>query len=112
MAPGGHDETDPGPLFEQVYVDPDLLRGNVRAALRRHPRIRLADLIIEEPLVHGLAELVTYLTLRDDAFATDYDEAAADQVSWTDPDGRSRTATLPRVTFTRAAASSVTGSRS
>jgi hypothetical protein len=106
---GSGDETDPSALFEQVYVDPDLLRGNVRAALRRRPQIRLADLIIEEPLVHGLAELVTYLSLRDDAFATDYDEAAADQVSWIDPDGHSRTATLPRVTFTRAAASSVRG---
>jgi Protein of unknown function (DUF3375) len=100
---GSGDETDPSVLFEQVYVDPDLLRGNVRAALRRRPRIGLADLIIEEPLAHGLAELVTYLSLRDDAFDTDYDETAADQVSWADPEGRSRTVTFPRVTFTRAA---------
>jgi hypothetical protein len=105
------DETDASALFEQVYVDPDLLRGNVRTALRRRPRIGLADLIAEAPLVHGLAELVTYLSLRDDAFETDYDETAADQVSWTDPDGRGRTATLPRVTFTRGAASPVTGAR-
>jgi len=74
---------------------------------RRHPQIGLADLIIEEPLTHGLAELVTYLSLRDDAFETDYDETTADQVSWTDPDGRNKTATLPRVTFSRAAARSV-----
>ena len=109
-AAGSDDETDPSALFEQVYVDPDLLRGNVRAALRRRPQIRLADLITGEPLVHGLAELVTYLSLRDDAFETGYDETVEDQLSWTDPDGRSRTATLPRVTFTRAAASPVTGS--
>jgi hypothetical protein len=104
------DETDPSALFEQVYVDPDLLRGNVRAALRRRPRIGLADLVKEEPLGHGLAELVTYLSLRDDTFATDYDETTRDQVTWTDPDGKARTATLPRVTFTRAAASPVTES--
>jgi hypothetical protein len=99
---GSGDETDPSALFEQIYVDPDLLRGNVRAALRRHRRIGLADLIAEEPLVQGLAELVTYLSLRDDAFETLYDETEQDQVSWTDPDGHGRTATLPRVTFTSA----------
>ncbi len=104
------DETDPSALFEQVYVDPDLLRGNVRAALRRRPRIGLAELIETEPLGHGLAELVTYLSLRDDTFQTDYDETARDQVRWTDPDGRARTATLPRVTFTRAAADPAAGS--
>ena len=106
----GDDETDPSALFEQVYVDPDLLRGNVRAALRRRPRIGLADLVREEPLAHGLAELVTYLSLRDDTFETDYDESAQDQVTWSDPDGRARTATLPRIIFTRAAAGPVTGS--
>jgi Protein of unknown function (DUF3375) len=106
----GDDETDPSALFEQVYVDPDLLRGNVRAALRRRPRIGLADLVKEEPLEHGLAELVTYLSLRDDTFETDYDETVHDQVTWTDPDGLTRIATLPRITFTRAAASPVTGS--
>jgi hypothetical protein len=99
----GDDETDPSALFEQVYVDPDLLRGNVRAALRRHPRIGLADLVNEEPLAHGLAELVTYLSLRDDTFETDCDETVHDQVTWIDPDGRAKTATLPRITFTRAA---------
>jgi hypothetical protein len=109
-AANGDDETDPSALFEQVYVDPDLLRGNVRAALRRRPRIGLADLVREEPLAHGLAELVTYLSLRDDTFETDYDESAQDQVTWSDPDGRARTATLPRIIFTRAAAGPVTGS--
>jgi uncharacterized protein DUF3375 len=99
------DETDPSALFEQVYVDPDLLRGNVRAALRRRPRIGLAELVEEEPLAHGLAELVTYLSLRDDTFEASYDETTRDQVTWNDPDGRARSATLPRITFTRAAPS-------
>ncbi len=108
---GSDDETDPSALFEQIYVDPDLLRGNVRAALRRHPRVGLAELITAEPLAHGLAELVTYLSLRDDAFQTDYDETTQDQITWTDPDGCGRTVTLPRVTFTRAVDGAVAGSR-
>jgi hypothetical protein len=98
------DGTDPAALFEQVYVDPGPLRANVRAALRRESQIGLTDLIAQSPLAHGVAELVTYLSLRDDTFAIVYDEARTEQVTWTGPEGKHRTATLPRVTFTRARA--------
>jgi len=102
IRPAGEDEeTDPTVLFEQVHVDPAPLRGAVRAALRRTPQIGLADLVTAAPLTHGVAELVTYLSLRDDAFAIVYDDTRTEQVSWIDADGRGRTATLPRVTFTR-----------
>ena len=98
------DETDPAALFEQVYVDPGPLRANVRAALRRESQVGLADLVSATPLTHGVAELVAYLSLRDDTFTVVYDEARTEQVSWTGMDGRDRTATLPRVTFARARA--------
>ena len=98
---GEDDETDPTVLFEQVYVDPGPLRQAVRAQLRRATQVGLADLVRIAPLTHGVAELVTYLSLRDDAFTVVYDETRTEQVSWTDPEGRDRTATLPRVTFTR-----------
>jgi Protein of unknown function (DUF3375) len=96
------DETDPAALFEQVYVDPGPLRANVRAALRRDSQVGLADLVGVAPLTHGVAELVAYLSLRDDTFTIVYDEARTEQVSWTGMDGQDRTATLPGVTFTRA----------
>jgi flagellar motility protein MotE (MotC chaperone) len=101
---GEDDKTDPTALFEQVYVDPGPLRQAVRAQLRRAPQVGLADLVRAAPLTHGVAELVTYLSLRDDAFAVVYDETRTERVSWTDPEGRGRTATLPKVTFTRARA--------
>ena len=102
IRPAGEDEeTDPTALFEQVYVDPAPLQGAVRAALRRTPQIGLAELVAAAPLTHGVAELVTYLSLRDDAFTIVYDGTRTEQVGWTDPDGRGRIATLPRVTFTR-----------
>jgi hypothetical protein len=100
---GDADETDPAVLFEQVYVDPGPLRASVRAELRRVGQVSLADLITRAPLSHGVAELVAYLSLRDDSFTTIYDEARTEQVSWTAADGLTRTATLPRVTFARAA---------
>jgi hypothetical protein len=98
---GKDDETDPTVLFEQVYVDPGPLRGGVRRALRRDSQVGLAEILAATPLRQGLAELVTYLSLKDEAFRVVYDETRTEQVSWTDPDGRARTATLPRVTFTR-----------
>ena len=100
------DESDPAALFEQVYVDPGPLRGNVRAALRRAPQVGLADLVGRSPLTHGVAELVAYLSLRDDAFTIVYDDTSSEQVSWTGLDGKRRTASLPRVTFTRSVAES------
>ena len=105
------DETDPSVLFEQVHVDPGPLRDNVRAALRRESQVGLAALVRAAPLTLGVAELVTYLSLRDEAFAIVYDEASAEQISWTGPDGQDRTATLPRVTFTRVTGSQGRGTR-
>jgi hypothetical protein len=105
---GSDDESDPAALYEQVYVDPGPLRGNVRAALRHAPQVGLADLVGRTPLTHGAAELVAYLSLRDDAFTIVYDDASSEQVSWTGSDGKRRTATLPRVTFTRSAATPLT----
>ncbi len=95
------EETDPAALFEQVYVDPEPLRGGVRQALRDQPRVGLAELVARYPLRHGVAELVTYLSLRDETFAIVYDEHHRDQITWSAVDGRERTATLPRVTYAR-----------
>jgi Protein of unknown function (DUF3375) len=95
------EETDPVALFEQVYVDPEPLRGGVRQALRGQPQVGLAELVARYPLRQGVAELVTYLSLRDEAFAIVYDEQHRDQISWSATDGRERTATLPRVTYAR-----------
>ena len=95
------EETDPSALFEQVYVDPEPLRGGIRQALRGQPRIGLAELVDRHPLQQGVAELVTYLALRDEAFAIVYDEDHRERIIWSDPDGRERAATLPRVTYSR-----------
>lgn len=94
------EQTDPSVLFEQVYVDPGPLRGNVHRALRRQSSVALTALIQEQPLTKGLAELVTYLSLKDEAFSIVFDEQQHEQVSWTDGDF-TRTATLPRVIYAR-----------
>ena len=95
------EETDPAALFEQVYVDPEPLRGGVRQALRAQPQVGLAELVARYPLKQGVAELVTYLSLQDEAFAIVYDEQHREQITWSAGDGQQRTATLPRVTYSR-----------
>jgi hypothetical protein len=97
------EETDPAALFDQVYVDPEPLRGDVRQALRRAPLVGLAELVSQNPLRQGVAELVTYLSLKDETFRIVFDDQHQERVSWQEPDGRERAATLPRVTFTRSA---------
>ena len=95
------EQTDPAALFEQVYVDPEPLRGGILQALRGQPQVGLAELVARYPLRQGAAELVTYLSLQDEAFAIVYDEQRRDQITWSAADGRERTATLPRVTYAR-----------
>jgi len=93
--------TDPVALFEQVYVDPEPLRGGVRQALRSQPQVGLSELVARYPLKQGVAELVTYLSLQDEAFAIVYDDQHRDLITWSAADGRERAATLPRVTYAR-----------
>ncbi len=95
------EQTDPAVLFEQVFVDPEPLRGGVRRALQRSAQIGLAELIADHPLEQGLAELVTYLSLQDEAFTVVFDEQHRERVRWKEPDGRTRQVALPRVTFAR-----------
>jgi hypothetical protein len=95
------EETDVTALFEQVYVDPGPLRAEIHRALRRQPTVGLARIVEEIPLTQGLAELVTYLSLKDDAFAVVFDPEHAESIGWDDEAGTRRVATLPRVTYAR-----------
>jgi flagellar motility protein MotE (MotC chaperone) len=97
----GEDGFDAPALFDQVYVDPARLSLAVRRALQGRPQAGLAELIGEQPLEQGLAELVTYLSLSDPAFHVVFDEAARQQVCWQDEDGRLRSVDMPGVTFAR-----------
>jgi len=97
----GGGDADPAALFDHVHVDRARLAADVRRALRQRPRVGLAELVGDQPLEHGLAELVGYLSLRDSTFGVVFDEAVPERVSWSDRDGVTRVATLPRVTFVR-----------
>ncbi|MBM7366967.1 DUF3375 domain-containing protein [Gordonia hydrophobica] len=97
----GHADGDSTALFEQVHIDPAPLIDHVRALLRRHDQVTLADVIAETPMEQGLAELITYLSLSDEGFTKIFDESATETVTWTDDSGAHRAATVPRVIYLR-----------
>jgi hypothetical protein len=106
----GQDGFDSSTLFEQVYVDPARLSLGVRRCLQHRSQVGLAELLREQPLEQGLAELVTYLSLTDETFRVVFDDTVSEHVNWLDADDRMRTATLPGVTFARGARSRKTAS--
>lgn len=95
------EQLDHSALFDQVYVDPVPLAAAVRRAMAQRSHIGLRSVIAEHPLQLGLAELITYLSLRDDTFEVVFDERVREEIPWLDEAGINRIARLPRVTFAR-----------
>ncbi|HET9034510.1 MAG TPA: DUF3375 family protein, partial [Dokdonella sp.] len=101
----GDEDIDPATLFDQVVVDKLRLTRHIRHALQTRAQITLSELLAMQPLEQGLAELVTYLQLGSETFATVVDEDTLEPVRWQtmaeDGTALTRTARLPRLVFTR-----------
>jgi hypothetical protein len=100
----GDEALDAAALFSQVVIDKAELLRHIRNSLQERSKITLRELIEARPLQHGLAELITYLQLADNAFSAIVDEEVNDVILWktTDQDGeRIKQARLPRVIFVR-----------
>lgn len=92
-------------LYAQVIIDKAILTQHIRHSLQERTQITLAELCQSQPLQHGLAELVAYLQLANDAFKSVVNEETHDIIRWQrqDADGQIHTkqASLPRVIFVR-----------
>lgn len=88
-------------LFDQVFVDREILAQRIERALRTRPQVTLAEVVTAHPLEHGLAELVAYLGLATEDRRAQIDERRTQAIEWVDHEGRSRRATLPVVVFSR-----------
>jgi hypothetical protein len=99
--PADDEQFDHSALFDQIYIDPAPLSAGVRRALAQRSHVGLRTLVHDRPLRHGLAELVTYLSLRDETFEVVFDDRVSEEIAWSDQAGTQRVATLPRVTFAK-----------
>ncbi|HEX5660644.1 MAG TPA: DUF3375 domain-containing protein [Polyangiales bacterium] len=97
----GHSNADPDALYEQVYVDRELLRAHIRRALQAHAQISLAELLELRPLELGLSELVAYLALASEDPESAIDASRTQRARWVDAQGAVREASMPLVVFTR-----------
>jgi hypothetical protein len=88
-------------LFGQFAIDKAKLEGHIRRALQMRSQISLGELIGTEPLNHGLAELVAYMSLAAEDDSATIDDGQHQTVRWTDARGRNMQATLPLVIFAR-----------
>ncbi len=99
----GDTDFDSSILNELSVVNRDDLLRHVLTTLGPRGRVALDDVITSAPLEHGLAELITYLSLREPGLEIVFDDDGRAHVSWTDTDDDDleRVADVPRVTFVR-----------
>ena len=112
----GDEDLDHAVLFSQFVVDKAALSQHVRQSLQQRTQVTLAELLQTRPLEHGLAELVTYLSLAAEPrlgtasqqpsnlqswFRAAIDDTQHDTVVWTSRSGQQKSASLPRVIFSQ-----------
>jgi hypothetical protein len=87
-------------LYNQLYVDEQMLRRHIDTLLEQHPTVTLSDVVAAYPIERGLTEVIAYLSIaaKERQHYIDHD------VQDTIPLGRhveGRDITLPRITFAR-----------
>lgn len=97
----GSSEGDTDALFNQVYVDKTRLQATLRRALRQQPHISLGELLTQQPLQQGLAELIAWLELTTTHHHYAIDEQQTELIQWIDEQGRARRASVPLMIFSR-----------
>lgn len=90
-------------LFDYVFVDKERLAAHIWRALQRRDQVSLADIVEANPIEHGLAELVAYLSIASEDEGAVIDDGRKQTIGWTDNEGRRRQATLPLVIYARPA---------
>lgn len=88
-------------LLLQSQVDKTILVQTVRKCLQRKTQISLQEIIQNQPLEYGLAELLTYLQLDNQTyFKLVVDEENQETIQWQSGE-IIRSAVLPKIIFTR-----------
>ena len=97
----GEADIDTSVLYNQHYVDEQLLKSQIRFALHNRPQITLLELVELYPVTKGLSEVIAYLHIASESdravINTDLNQA----IAWQDSSGVEKTAWMPSVIFIR-----------
>ena len=97
----GEADVDTSVLYNQHYVDEQLLKSQIRFALHNRPQITLQELVELYPVSKGLSEVIAYLHIASESdravINTDLNQA----IAWQDSSGAEKTAWMPSVIFIR-----------
>lgn len=111
----GEEDVDALALFSQVVVDKAPLERHIRELLEARSQVTLREVVAARPLAHGLAELVAYIQLADEAFRSACDEMTIDEIAWEGVDAQGqaieRRARLPRLLFLKESSGRSSGGR-
>jgi len=91
-------------LYEQVYVDSNVLTDRVRRLLRNQSQVSLPDVVAEYPVEKGLTELLVYFriaTLWERDQKALIDEQSPDMLEYATADGITQQAHFPKTIFLR-----------
>jgi flagellar motility protein MotE (MotC chaperone) len=97
----GAEEIPIDALFNQTYVDKARLSALIRRALQTRKQISLTELVEDNPLEQGLAELVAYLSIAAEDRKAIIDDEGRQTLTWMEQSGNWRQATLPQIIFSR-----------
>ncbi len=91
-------------LYEQVYVDTNVLTDRIRRMLRNRSQVSLPDVVAEYPIEKGLTELLVYFriaTLWERDKKAYIDESRTEAVEYATADGHTALAQLPPTIYLR-----------
>ena len=89
-------------LFEQFFVDREMLRDRIAHELRGRAQVSLLEVLRAHPLERGLSELLAYFAIAAEDRCAVIEADRTQVAEWTDSAGVRRRATIPTVTFARA----------
>src|SRR5690606_32266386 len=101
IAPAPDEEPEYESLFAQQFIDTARLAENIRAIVPPRSTTELTEILGFYPIKQGAAEILGYLSLDDDDLEISLNDEEHMSIEFVDADGKSRRATLPRVTVTR-----------
>ncbi|MGM0419011.1 MAG: DUF3375 domain-containing protein [Thermodesulfobacteriota bacterium] len=88
-------------LYSMVSVDKTRLKKIISEKLRYKEQVSLNEILNENPLKEGLAELVAYLSIASDDKKAFFDESKHNEVFWSDKNNKLKKTNIPSVIFSR-----------